>query len=453
MVFDRGYIMADALYKSRWSVFSMSVPIFVETALQMTVPNVDQFMLSHYSQDSVAAVGNDNVIFNLVVLTLAVLSQAATILIAHHRGAGDMKKVSEVCTVALGTNLVLGLIISFALFFFDDFFLHVLGIPSEIWGDASLYIRWIGIFVFIQSMYMAFISFLRGFAQLKLTMICSLVMNIFNICGNMILIHGLGPIPSLGVTGVCISTNISKFMGFFLIVYLFHKYTPARLSLSYFKPFPWDTLKKILYLGIPSGGETFSYQLSQTVIMKFVNVFGVVVITTKVYCYIIAMMSYIYSQSLAMATQILVGYFKGAGNNEEVDRRVKFTIVVAMILSGSIATLLYLNAYTVLSIFTHDPEVLALGKSILFVEIFLEIGRAVNMSMVMALNASGDVRAPITVGIIFMWSVATLGAWFLGIHLYWGLVGIWIAMAADECTRGIVFLLRWKQGVWRKRLV
>lgn len=441
------------LYRSRWTVFSMSVPIFIETALQMMVPNVDQFMLSRYSQDSVAAVGNDNVVFNLVILTLAVLSQAATILIAHHRGAGNMGKVNEVCTVALFTNLVLGAVISLSLFFFDDFFLRALGIPREIWKDASLYIRWIGLFVFIQSMYMAFISFLRGFALLKLTMICSLVMNMTNIAGNMALIHGLGPIPSLGVAGVCISTNISKFIGFFLIVYLFQRYTPVWFSLHYLRPFPWDTLHKILYLGIPSGGETFSYQLSQTVIMKFVNIFGVVVITTKVYCYIIAMMSYVYSQSLAMATQILVGYFKGAGDNEEVDRRVKFTISVAMVLSGSIATLLYLNADGVLSIFTSDPEVLALGKTILFIEIFLEIGRAVNMCMVMALNASGDVKAPITIGIIFMWSMATFGAWLLGVHLYWGLAGIWIAMAADECTRGLVFFWRWHQGVWRKRLV
>lgn len=446
-------VKAKQLYQSRWTVFSMSIPIFIEIALQMMVPNVDQFMLSQYSQNSVAAVGNDNVVFNLVVLTLAVLSQAATILISHHRGAGDMNKVSEVCTVALTTNLVLGLIISLALFFFDTFFLDTLGIPAEIWDDASLYIRWIGLFVFIQSMYMAFISFLRGFAQLKLTMLCSMVMNIINVLGNMVLIHGWGPIPSLGVTGVCISTNISKFIGFILIVYLFHKYTPARFSLKYLRPFPWNTLHKILYLGIPSGGETFSYQLSQTVIMKFVNIFGVVVITTKVYCYIIAMMSYVYSQSLAMATQILVGYYKGAGNNDEVDKRVKFTIKVAMFLSGSIATFIYLNAESILSVFTHDPEVILLGKTILFIEIFLEIGRAVNMCMVMALNASGDVKAPITVGIIFMWSVATFGAWLLGVHLYWGLAGIWIAMAADECSRGLVFFWRWHQGVWRKRLI
>ena len=94
-----------------------------------------------------------------------------------------------------------------------------------------------------------------------------------------------------------------------------------------------------------------------------------------------------------------------------------------MLLSGTISTLLYLNADAVLSIFTDDPAVHALGKTILFIEIFLEIGRAVNMSMVMALNAAGDVRAPVTIGIIFMWSVATFGSWLLGVHWGWGLAG------------------------------
>lgn len=57
-----------------------------------------------------------------------------------------------------------------------------------------------------------------------------------------------------------------------------------------------------VFLSVFSG---YDYEVCQS--------FGVVVITTKVYCYIIAMVSYVYSQSLAMATQILVGYFKGAG--------------------------------------------------------------------------------------------------------------------------------------------
>lgn len=112
----------------------MSVPIFVETALQMMVPNVDQFMLSRYSQDAVAAVGNDNVVFNMIVLTLAVMCQAATILIAHYRGAGDLSKVNEVCTVAVASNFCLGAVLSGLLFFCGEWFLRLIGVPVEIWG-------------------------------------------------------------------------------------------------------------------------------------------------------------------------------------------------------------------------------------------------------------------------------------------------------------------------------
>ncbi len=154
-----------------------------------------------------------------------------------------------------------------------------------------------------------------------------------------------------------------------------------------------------------------------------------------------------------MATQILVSYFKGADNNREVDQRVKFTIFVSMLLSGSLAILVYFHSDLIFSVFTNDPEVHALGKVILFIDIFLEIGRAVNMCMVMALNAAGDVKAPITIGIIFMWSFSVLGGWFFGVHLLWGLAGIWLAMALDECTRGLVFFWRWHQGTWKKALI
>ena len=54
--------------------FSHVVSIFIETALQMMVPNIDPVAEPNILKNSVAAVGNDNVIFNLVILSLAVLS-------------------------------------------------------------------------------------------------------------------------------------------------------------------------------------------------------------------------------------------------------------------------------------------------------------------------------------------------------------------------------------------
>ena len=101
---------------AKLSVFKMTWPIFIEILLQIMVGNVDQFMLSHYSQKSVAAVGNANQIINIVIIALSVISMAATIMIAQYRGAGNKEKVTEVCTVALLTNFIFGLIISSILF-------------------------------------------------------------------------------------------------------------------------------------------------------------------------------------------------------------------------------------------------------------------------------------------------------------------------------------------------
>ena len=146
------------------SVFKMTWPIFIEILLQMMVGNVDQFMLSRYSQHSVAAVGNANLIINIVIIALSVISMAATILIAQYRGAGNKEKVAEVCTVALATNFCIGLAISLVLFIFDDFFLHLLEVPQDIWHEAALFLSYIGLFIVIQALYISFISFFRGYS-------------------------------------------------------------------------------------------------------------------------------------------------------------------------------------------------------------------------------------------------------------------------------------------------
>uniref|UniRef100_UPI003AF113F1 MATE family efflux transporter n=2 Tax=Acidaminococcaceae TaxID=909930 RepID=UPI003AF113F1 len=138
---------------AKLSVFKMTWPIFIEILLQMMVGNVDQFMLSHYSQKSVAAVGNANQIINIVIIALSVISMAATILIAQYRGAGNKEKVTEVCTVALLTNFIFGLIISSILFCFDNFFLDLLAVPDDIRSESGLFLRYIGLFIVVQAVY------------------------------------------------------------------------------------------------------------------------------------------------------------------------------------------------------------------------------------------------------------------------------------------------------------
>ena len=42
-------------------------------------------------------------------------------------------------------------------------------------------------------------------------------------------------------------------------------------------------------------------------------------------------------------------------------------------------------------------------------------------------------------------------SYILGLKLGWGLVGIWIANAADEWCRGVAMLIRWKSKKWQSK--
>lgn len=433
------------------SIIKMSWPIFVEVFLQMLVGNVDQFMISHYSQASVAAVGNGNQVMNIIIILLTVMSTATTILIAQYLGAKNQAKIAEVCTVSLFFNGIFGLVASALLVAFHRELFTWMQVPAVIMEEASIYLSIVGSGIVFQGLYFSFVACFRGYSWMKTTMIISVVMNLFHICSNALLIFGFWLVPPMGVLGVAISTNLSKFLGLVIIFYMFKRYLCVEISWKYLSPFPWETFKRILHISVPAGGETLSYQLSQTTIMKMVNIFGLAVINTKVYVYIIAMFAYIYSLAISSAMQIVVGYLIGSNKSEAVSGRVWYTMRISLLVSTLLTVLLYLSSDYVLRIFTDDPAVLLLGKTILLIEIFLELGRSVNIIIVRALQAAGDIKTPIAVGITCMWSIAVGGAYFLGIVMEWGLVGIWIAMALDECVRAVIFIFRWRSGAWKNK--
>lgn len=433
------------------SIWTLSWPIFIEVFLQMLVGNIDQLMMSQYSPQAVAAVANGNQILNVFIMLIVVMSTATTIMIAQYLGARNSEKLSEVCTVSLAFSFVFSSVAAIFFITCHEWIFRWLGIPPETMGDTSMYTSIVAAGLPIQALYYTLVAVFRGHSLTRITMYVALVMNIIHIITNYFFIFGHGLIPGLGVLGVSISTWLSKLVGLVIIAYLFTRLLSVKANLSYLKPFPWHTLKSILRISVPSGGETLSYQLSQTTIMKMVNILGLAVINTKVYVYIIAMLCYVYTIALANASQVIVGFLMGAKRQGDVSKRVWHSMFLAICINVGLATFFYIFSDSVLSVFTSDSEILELAHTVLFVEIFLELGRAVNIVMVSCLQAAGDIRTPMLVGIFGMWFCAVPLSYLLGIYWSWGLVGIWIAMAIDEIIRGILFVYRWYSGKWRNK--
>lgn len=434
------------------TVFKMSIPIFIEMFLQLLVGNIDQVMVSQYSQGSVAAIGNSNQIINIVIIFLNVMCIATTILVSQYIGSGKREQVSEVCTVSVSFIVFISLIISTILMFFSRSIFTALNVPADILDETCTYMRIIGGFIVIQGLYLTIAAALRSYKLMNDVMIASVIMNILNIIGNAILINGLFGMPRLGIKGAAISTNISKLVGLIIVIGILIKKTDARIKLRYLKPFPKNTLKQMLRIGLPTAGEELSYSFSQMVILMFVNLFGTAVIATKVYASMLANVAYVYTIALSAATQIVIGYFIGADRTDKIEGRVWSTMRISILVSLCITVLIYLNSNFIFGIFTDNIEVITLGKKIMFIELILEVGRAINIVMVRCLLAIGDVYVPAATTFVFAWVIAVGFSYILGVKMEMGLIGIWIAMCMDECIRAVVFSIRFRTGGWKKRI-
>lgn len=433
-------------------IFKMSLPIFVELLLQLLVGNVDQIMISHYSQNSVAAVGNGNQMMGIIIIFLNVMSAATSILISRALGAKDVNRVTAICNVSLMVIATFGLLATaFGVGMRHQLF-NALGVPAEIMEETKTYFAIVAAFILVQGLYANFAAMLRSHGLVKEVMFVSIIMNVTNIVGNAILINGLFGAPRLGLAGAAISTDISKALGLLLIYRVFRKRIGIRLSPACLRPFPFDVLRQLLGIGLPSGAQEASYSLSELFILRFVNSFGTAVIATRVYCNILSQIEYIYVIALAQATQILVGYLVGGRQYDRVNSRIMKMTVISIGISVSLTGIIYLFSDCFFSIFTQDPTIWALGKTIIFIEFFLEVGRAINIVLMRTLVAAGDVVFPVVIGASCGWLIAVMGGYLLGVHWGLGLSGIWAAKAADELVRGAASIVRLKSNAWRKRL-
>lgn len=436
--------------KKKLSLFHLTWPIFIEFLLYILMGSADTIMLSQYSDNSVAAVGISNQIQNFIILMFGVVVTGTTILVAQNLGANDKKTAFEIGRTSISLNIVVGLVLSLVLFLTAPYALKLMRTPPELMSEAKTYMQIISGFLFIQALIMTVSGIIRSHGYTKQTMISTLAMNIINVIGNYLFIFGPFGIPVLGVTGVAISTVLSRSIGLIILFIFLIKIVKQPISFRHLFYFPKKHVKQLIKIGVPSAGEGLFYNTQQLTITAFIALLGTMFITTRVYVFNLMFLILLFSLAIGQGTQIIVGHHIGAGENEKAYKQVIHSLKIGMFFSLVIATSFYFLAKPLLSIFTDNAEIISLGTSLLLITIILEPGRALNLVINNSLRAAGDVKFPVYMGALFMWGVSVPTAYILGIHFGFGLYGIWIGYILDEWIRGLAMLWRWRSRAWEK---
>jgi len=433
----------------------LTLPLALEQFFRILVSSVDTVMLSSFSENAVAGVGLVSQYVFFLNLLFSVIGTGTSIVLAQYLGANKSEKELNYIAQASSVMItIISLILTAIVIFGTGPLLSCYQLDPEVRKFAwEYFVIYGGISSFFSAFSLLQSSILRCYGYTKSTMIVTIVANIINVCGNAISLYGLFGLPVLGVKGVASSSALSMIVSCILLGIIIKRKKDVQFSLKNIRNTPIKIYKMILSVGVPTAGESLSYNISQIVIMAMISSLGTFAISAQVYTQTIVRFVFVMAASIGSAVQIKTGYYVGAKEFDIAYKKIfKYGFVATCCSMGMMLVVNLIKPF-IIGIFTNQIEVVNLVSTLLIYSTLIEFGRSLNLIYVGALKGSGDIKFPVSYGIISMWSIMVLGSFILGLQLGLGIVGFWLAIGAEETSRGFVMLLRWKSKKWQSKSI
>lgn len=432
------------------NLFHLTWPIFLELFLFMLMGLADTFMLSALSDEAASGVGAANQYVQIAILVLEVVGNGAAIVVAQYLGSKRYLEASKISALAISLNIVIGIAISSIFFFFTSNMMQMMNLQGDVLIHAKAYLTIVGSAIFLQAIINSMAAIIRVHGYTKQTMFVSLGMNILHVIGNYALIFGKFGLPALGVQGAAISSVGSRLIAVFIFFYLLYQVLDYRIEIKYYITLSKEYISKILYIGLPSAFEQILYQACQIVFLYYVTYLGTEALAARQYATNVSMFSYLFALAIGLGTSIIVGRLVGSGEKDVVYGQVWGSLRKALIFTAAMVAIVMVLRYPLMRLFTDNEAIIQLGASVLLLSCLLETGRTFNLVIINSLRATGDAKFPVLMGAISMVMMSLpLGYYFVFV-LDMGLVGVWLAICADEWTRAIFMALRWKSKAWER---
>lgn len=425
-------------------------PIFLELLCMMLTGAADTFMLSSVGDQAVGAVGTANTYISIFIIMFSVISSGMVAVMTQFIGAGRPGVARQTLKLGLIFNACVGLCFTLLLTLGGETILHIVGIAPGLLEHAKVYLQIVGLFCLCNALTPIFSSYLRAFGHTGPTLAATLAANAVNLVLNAVFLY----VFSWGVWGVALATGLSRLTHLLWVVIASGR--RIRVEKDPNPPANRILFARIIKVGLPAAMESALYNLSITLVIRFLNQMDDTGFQAIARSYTMQITNFSYSAgaALAHANAILVGWRIGAGEFERCDKGTRRAGLLAVLIGAGTACIFALMSQPLVSLFTDDADLVRLIGYLLIVDIVLEVGRASNLVFGIALKTAGDAVYPMVVAVVFAFVCAAGGTWLFGIHLGWLAVGAYTAMALDECTRAVFMFLRWHSGKWKtKRLV
>ncbi|MCK4753729.1 MAG: MATE family efflux transporter [Calditrichia bacterium] len=433
-------------------ILKTSLPAAVDLSSQTVTWLIEAILIGHLSTAALAGVGIAQQIILLTFSTLLTFVMGSSIIVARYLGSGDHWNANHILGQSLMVGFFLSIFISLIWYFLAPLIFVVIREEQPIARQFGIqYIRTIAWFApLVVTNFMA-LGILRGAGDTVWSMKINIVIQILHLTLAPLLIFGWLGFPRLEAVGAGLAIGIAHSTGFFLTMILLRS-RKASLFIAVMEVTRpnFSTFKRLIKIGIPTTVEQMVWAIGQLAISTYAGWLGIVVLAThQVFLRIQGVITMIFF-GFGIGSMTLVGKSLGAAHTRQAHRTGMINGAVGFSVAAVIAIFLVLASENIVTIFTNDPSVIALGKSLIYIFALIQLPKGANIVFSGNLRGSADLTWLMWLAISTVCLYEIFGSWLLAIPYGLGLSGLWIVQGFDESTRFILNLWRFNRGKWKE---
>lgn len=443
--------------KMRKNILALAWPAALRMFLQSVVGIVDVIMVGQIGASALAAVDVSNRFVFITIGVISALTIGSTALVARYKGAKDKIQTDKIIIQSLLSSLIVSIIIVLLGFIFAKDILRMMMVLMDemdffILNEGSRYLKIVFISMIFALPTMMLNSILQGLGDMRTPLYIMVLTNIINIIGNYLFIFGVGFIPKLGVAGAAIGTALGRIIGFLIGLYvLLNNNTLIKIDFKHVKwEFHWKTIKEILNIGIPASIEQLFRQSSQIIYTILVSGLGTITIAANALAMNINSLPMMVGFGFGLAATTLVGQSLGANREDLATEYSKQTTLITLILMSALSVPMFIWVDSIIKLYTNNPQVIELSRPVVRMIIGVQPVFAVYIVLSGALKGAGDTKFVMITTIAGNWVGRLLSSFFFGYVLGYGLIGFWIGMLIDICSRTLLIVKRFISRKWLK---
>lgn len=429
-------------------ILSMAIPVFFSMLSNTAIMIADTAMVGKLGALSIASAGFGGIVYFTVLAFLMGSSMGVQILTSRRFGEKSEEDIAKTAASGIYLALVLGSFLSVLGFLGGEAIMDFLGDDPEVIHLSGVYLS----YRFAGTVFFFLIFSLRGFFDgiglMHVGMISSILITVCNIFFNWIFIYGNLGFPAWGVKGAAFASAIAGIPGALVFIFFFFvKDVKCYFRLSYWVP-DWAVLKELSYLGFAPALESSLTNVSFVGFTKLAGMLGTIPLAATNIVLTCLSLSFMPGFSFGIAATTILGQAMGAGKIRLAYEGTFRSATFSAIMMGSMGIIFIVFGKSLIQFFTLDPLVLSEAYPALCVVALIQAGDAYHMVVGSALRSAGLMYWVLYAYLGVSFFVMLPCAYFFGIYLGYGTVGLWSSIFIWLFILAVLFVKKFRQKEW-----